>query len=84
MMTVEDSCLFDLCRTIVDAVYCSLGSELSADEAIRLARDLTSAIALAILEDLDEPMPEVAVAALGQFFQGKGIADAGDEWRWVN
>lgn len=83
-MSTEASCLFALCRTIVDAVYCSLGSELSEDVAIRMAGELTSAIALAILKDLDEPMPEVAFAALGQFLQGKGIADVGDEWRWVN
>ena len=84
MTSVQDSTLFDLCRTIVDAVYRSLGSELPADEAIHLAGELTSTIALAILEDLDAPMPKLAVAALDQFFQAKGIRDAGEEWRWVN
>jgi hypothetical protein len=31
-----------------------------------------------------QPEPAVAADAMERFFRGKGIVDAGEEWRWVN
>ena len=78
MKSIEQSSLFALCRGIADAVYGSLDSELPEAEAIRLPGELSTAIAIAILEDLHESMPEVAFTAVGAFFKSQGIADVGD------
>jgi hypothetical protein len=72
-----------LCQTIVTRVYGALGSTLASDEIVQLASDLAIAIVLA-LGEADEPVPEVATFAMETFFRSHGIADVGDEWRWVN
>jgi hypothetical protein len=76
VMTHAEEEFWDLCETIVERVYSTLGSRLGSEEIVRLASELGVAIILGFAES-ENPQPEMAFQIGGRI-----LPDPGNCWCW--
>ena len=82
-MTLAEKEFSRLCEHIVEVTFESVGTRLTDEEIVELATELATTIMLTF-QATSKPVPEMASDAMEKFFRGKGIADEGNEWRWMN